>query len=281
MQNDTPRIPKPNEAIGVILFTYIFAMLISLLYNFLFGPASQFWESSAFQFAEILVFIPIFIYMKMRHYAFSTTLRWRAIPLKVVGISLVIGLSITLLIAELDTLIALVFPVPDVLRKTIENLMRVESPSELLLIFTSSVLVAGIFEEMLFRGFFQQAFEHSRLDLTYSIFMTALVFSLFHIPWWYLQTTVFGIILGVMAWKSNSILPGAIVHAVNNALNILFINVDSSHYPWLEWKGHISPPILVAAGAAIYWGFQKLYQHYDTLPKEMPGEENPMNDEIN
>jgi membrane protease YdiL (CAAX protease family) len=250
------------------MFTYIFAMLISVVYNSFFSTDGQFFESKAFQVAEFLVFIPIFVYLKIRHYPFSATLRWRAIPLNVVGISLVIGLSITLLITELDYLISLVFPVPEILMKTIENLMRVNSTSELLLVFTSTVLVAGIFEEMLFRGFFQQAFENSQMDLTYSIFLTALVFSLFHIPWWYLQTTIFGIILGVMAWKSNSILPGAIVHAVNNALNILFINVDSSHYRWLEWKGHISPWILVVAAVAIYWGFQKLYQHYDRAKKQ-------------
>lgn len=263
MQNDVYKPPKPNEAIGIILFTYIFAMLISIVHTTFFATDSNIYESKAFQFAEILVFIPIFAYLKIRKYPFAATLRWRAIPLNIVGISFVIGICITLLIAELDYLVSLVFPVPELLLSTIKNLMRVTTATELILVFTSAVLVAGIFEEMLFRGFFQQAFENSRMDLTYAIFLTALVFSLFHIPWWYLQTTVFGIILGVMAWKSNSILPGAIVHAVNNGLNIFFINVDTENYWWLEWNGHVSPPLLLLAAVGIYWGFQKLYQHYD------------------
>jgi len=271
-QNEQP-FPKPTEAIAVVFFTYIFTIGISLLHSLFSEMPGQLPESKAFQFMEIVVFIPFFIYLFIRKFPLTTTLRLRLVPLNVVAYSVVVGVSITFLIAELDYLIGLIFPLPEELLQSIEQLMTANSFSELVIIFTSAVLFAGIFEEMLFRGFFQQAFENSKMDLTTAIFFTSLIFALFHIPWWYVQTTIFGIIIGVMAWKSESILPGVIVHAINNAINIFLINVDEKHYQWLEWKGHISPPILAVAALGIYWGIQKLYQHYEQPPAPVEGDE--------
>lgn len=257
------RIPSAKEALGVVFFTFVFSAVISLIHSHWFEMEGKLVETKEFQLAEMFVFIPLLIYLYIRKYPLQETLRLKMIPSRVAGYSLLIGLSATLLIAELDYLVSLIFPVPSYLRDAIEGLMTAQSVSDVLIIFISAVLLAGLLEELLFRGFLQRALEHSRMDITQAVFFTALMFSLFHIPWWYIQTTVFGVILGVMAWKSQSVLPAVIVHAVNNALNLILINVEPEQYAWLEWKGHVSPPILIVAGLGIYWGFRQLYRHYD------------------
>ena len=253
-------IPRPGEAGIVLLLTLGFAFIVTLISQHLMPRDTLLIQSKLFHFSEILAFVPLFIYVGMRRFSFRTVLRLQPISGTTTLLSIFIGLCATLLLAELDSLVSFVFPLPAEIEKTIEAMMHVSNISEFLLVFTSGVVVAGLGEEMLFRGFVQQALENSRVDITTAILMTSVIFALFHIPWWYLQTTLMAIILGVMAWKSNSILPGAIVHAINNGLNMIVVNTDEQHLGWLIWhENHIHPILLLAAAIGIYWGFKKFY----------------------
>ncbi|MCK5738022.1 CPBP family intramembrane metalloprotease [bacterium] len=263
MKFEKPGMPRPIEAGIVLLLTLGFAFIITLISQRLIPPDTLFTHSKLFHFSEILAFVPLFIYVGIRRFSLRKVLRIQPITGSTTLLSIIIGLCATLLLAELDSLINLVFPLPAEIEKAIETMMRISTTGEFLLVLTSGVVVAGLCEEMLFRGFVQQAAENSRTDVTTAILLTSVIFALFHIPWWYLQTTVIGIILGVMAWKSNSILPGAIVHGINNGLNMIFINADEHYLKWIIWhENHIHPVLLLAAAVGIYWGFKEFYKIY-------------------
>ncbi|MFQ6116440.1 MAG: hypothetical protein ACE5NG_20465, partial [bacterium] len=67
--------------------------------------------------------------------------------------------------------------------------------------------------------------------------------------------------LGLMAWKSDSILPAAIVHGMNNGISIYFANVNEAQIGWYLWKGHVAPFILLLSGILAVMGFKLFYRY--------------------
>jgi membrane protease YdiL (CAAX protease family) len=144
------------------------------------------------------------------------------------------------------------------------------------MIILTTVLAAGIFEEMLFRGFVQNAFEPYHRILT-AITISAAIFAANHAaPWLFLQVFLFGFCLGWLAWRSNSIIPGAVAHGLNNLLAVLFFNFKMTP-SWLFWEsakprlgdGHVHPFFLLVAAAAIYFGYQ-LFNRFCEEETEIP-----------
>ena len=90
----------------------------------------------------------------------------------------------------------------------------------ILSIITTAVL-PGICEEITYRGLGMQMFE-SAGDDKFKILMTALLFGLGH--QFILQTGyafVAGLVLGYLAVKTRSIIPGIIVHFINNCISVI------------------------------------------------------------
>lgn len=115
--------------------------------------------------------------------------------------------------------------------------------STALLLF-AAVVGAAYCEEMIIRGLFQQAFEQ-RLRAVWAILISSAVFSLIHInPWGGIQIFIIAIALGVIAWKTDSIVPTIIIHGLNNFIVILFNNIPEDQLVWYGTKtevhGHIS-----------------------------------------
>lgn len=74
---------------------------------------------------------------------------------------------------------------------------------------------------------------------------------------------IFGIILGVIAWKSDSIIPSIIIHAINNSVALLITNINPKNFDWYLYKDHVSIPILITAILATVFGFKLFYQFCD------------------
>lgn len=87
-----------------------------------------------------------------------------------------------------------------------------------LLPFLSVALAAPVVEEVIFRGLIQ-----SRLALALpgwpAVVLSALLFALCHgQPVWMGYAFVLGMVLGIMAWRTGSILPSILTHIVFNAI---------------------------------------------------------------
>jgi len=79
-------------------------------------------------------------------------------------------------------------------------------------------ILAPIAEEIGFRGILMGGLLRMRCKPWVAIIISALVFAYFHGT--YLQllgTTVFGIITGWLYWRTKSLIPGMIIHMVNNS----------------------------------------------------------------
>ena len=78
----------------------------------------------------------------------------------------------------------------------------------------------GICEEILFRGFLQTTFEKYMKPWT-AILLAAFLFGAFHLSIYRLiPTTILGVIMGWLCYRSGSIFPAMLAHMLNNAFSI-------------------------------------------------------------
>jgi membrane protease YdiL (CAAX protease family) len=106
----------------------------------------------------------------------------------------------------------------------IEGLEQLEKQPMILAIFgVMAITVAPLFEELLFRGFLQPLFSRT-FGVVAGILLTAALFGGLHAPeykfvWQYaVAVSVVGVVLGIVRYRTNSIIPSTVMHACYNAV---------------------------------------------------------------
>jgi|GEM_PF-244547 len=90
---------------------------------------------------------------------------------------------------------------------------------------------AGICEEVLFRGVIQRGFE--KLGAARSIFITAFLFGLMHMDFQrFLGTFILGVLMGYLAYKSDSIFSSMFAHFANNSIAVCltFVSLKATEF---------------------------------------------------
>ncbi len=109
-------------------------------------------------------------------------------------------------------------------------------------------IVPAVCEEWFFRGFLLRALLKHKSKWT-AILISALVFGLFHVLSnsvvaldRLVPTTLIGIILGYLSYKSGSIIPGIILHSIHNGV-IAFLSYYQPQLSQFEWFPDAAEPI--------------------------------------
>ena len=243
--------------IGSMLFGGFFGALIVLA---LVNPArpDPGLPRWAIVLSEALILLPLALVIQRRRLPPVVVFRLRGVSPGTLRDTVLIGLGASVLIDELDRLVALVFPLPENIARGMEFL-TFATPLEALLVVGGAVLVAPLVEELVFRGFFQGQLEQGYRDATKAVLFSAALFMILHFnPWWSLQIYLLGVILGYLAWRTASIWPAVVVHAVNNSLAVWFANVTEDSLAWYAPGGHVSLVWLLLAAMMAYFGFRSL-----------------------
>ncbi|MEE4312626.1 MAG: type II CAAX endopeptidase family protein [candidate division KSB1 bacterium] len=263
MENNRSRIPDQNQALFIIVITgamIIFGAMISILLGL---------QKSQFLLIEGMTILPALVYAIRKKFSLVETFRLKAIQPNILITSILLGLALSVLADEADRLIAIFFPMPDAFQDILKQAMEFNGAAELISLVFSAVILAGVCEEMLFRGFVQKSFEHA-FDVTKAIMLTSLIFAVVHLnPWWTIQIIIFAIFLGVMAWKSDSIYPSIIAHSTNNALALIFSNVEDADISWYLSGDHVDPFVIIAALIVMVIGFQQFYRYCDEQKRQI------------
>ncbi|MDZ7372468.1 MAG: CPBP family intramembrane metalloprotease [candidate division KSB1 bacterium] len=210
--------------------------------------------------SEALVIVPAWIYVARSRLDGRTVFRLRRVPVQALWLSLGIGVAAALLGHELDVLVEQIFPMPLELQKQMEAMLRAKGIADGIILVVAIVGLAGVLEEMLFRGMLLASLE-ARVDVTRAVLFSALLFAFFHLnPWTAVQILLFGVILGVLAWRSQSVLPAALVHATNNAFEFAVLNLGEDRLRPLFVGKHVSPVLLLLAAVALYLGLRDFYR---------------------
>ncbi len=248
--------PSLNVALILVLVTFLLMLVAGLLSLALRG-------NTVVLLSEGLVIVPAWLYVRHSGYSAREVFRLRKIPAQAVWAAGLVGVGATVLGDELDRFVQTLFPMPEEIAKGVEQMLRVHSWSDGVVVFVAIVGLAGLLEEMLFRGLLLGALERT-FDVTRAVMLSALLFAFFHLnPWTAVQILVFGVVLGVLAWRSNSVYPAALVHGMNNGFEFAVLNLGEAKLSWLYFRGHVSPVALLAAGVLLYYGFRLFYQVFE------------------
>ena len=250
---------KPQAAFAVV-FISIFSAFLSG--GIIVGLGLYFPEYSqkTFTFISFIVgqsfmLIPLISFLISKKEPLIKRLRINPVSSETIKLTTVFSIGLIILSDEFDRLIQVFIPSPNYI-VDLNNLLQPESVFGYILLIIAIAIIAPIGEELLFRGFLQQFLEQHWKDITRAILITSLFFSIIHMnPYWFIQIYILGIMLGFLSWKTNSIFPPLILHALNNGTALLFSFIDPEKSSWYLWNNHVAPWILLLAIVLVYTGF--------------------------
>jgi sodium transport system permease protein len=147
-------------------------------------------------------------------------------------------LALTPVVNELRRLVEWLFPVSSIVKASLGQMMgQTPNLATALAVFA---LAPAICEELAFRGFILSGLEREHRTRS-AILLSALMFGFLHVLLSLFQqlfnATLLGIVLGLLAVRSQSIVPGMIFHFINNALAVSLTEIVSAEWakPYVGW----------------------------------------------
>jgi membrane protease YdiL (CAAX protease family) len=261
------KIPEPVEALIVLIVSFFIIIFITLLISF--GSSLLPFSDSSEQNIELLYiilgiffFIIPYIYTKKREYDIQLIFRFNPVSKDIILISTIIGITITIVGDELDRLVQILIPLPDWIVEQTKYLIA-DSTLDWILIISGAIIIAAFSEELLFRGFLQVSLE-KKGDPNRAVILSSIAWTIIHMnPYWAIQIFIMGVIIGFLAWRTNSVIPCIIVHGMNNFIAVLFINFQlDKKISWYLMGDHVSPVLLVISLYGLIWGIKMLTRMY-------------------
>ncbi len=264
--------PEPVEALILVLAVFAGLIVLAAVYAFVsstvISPESIEKNTRLFFIfgGSLFLIIPL-LYSRAKKYPIQSLFRFNPVSREVIFLSVTTGISLSIVGDELDRLLSRIIPIPDWILEQMRPLV-VEGWTDWALVIGGAVFVAAIAEEGLFRGFFQVTLE-KKGDATRAVMLSSLTWTIIHMnPYWAIQIFLMGIIMGFLAWRTDSIIPSIIVHGTNNFLALIFINYKIDEKAgWYLWGEHVSPIVVIAALATLVLSIRQISQFYQQVPE--------------
>ncbi len=227
------REPLPTGAQALLCFALMLSSAWFLtLYLSGQGLASS-WKSIVAGQAFILI-IPVAMTSLLTS-APRRTLRlyWPRPRYLILAMGLVLALNP--LVNELRPVVEALFPLSKTVQAAFERMLKENAPTLGMALLLLAVIPA-ICEEFAFRGFILSGMQHGHSTRT-AIVLSALLFGFLHVLMSIFQqlfnATLLGLVLGLLAIRSGSILPGILFHAVNNGLAVAMGYASDDVKAWM------------------------------------------------
>lgn len=257
----------PATATGLLVASVIFGYTVTLLFA-LAGIMSSSTDTGktvgdiilkiGLLVGTICFAVPAYWFTRRQNKSIKDTFRFHPVSSKTIILSCILALGLVVVTdtidrwiapminSYLDSTIGALSPelMSDKILEKMKEEFKITGFMSGTLLILAAVFAAGICEEMLIRGMFQGALEN-KINAAWAVVVSSLVFSFIHInPWGGVQIFVIAIFLGVIAWRTGSIIPTIIIHAMNNFLVILFNNLDPETLTWYGDEQHIEPGMI-------------------------------------
>ena len=244
---------SPGRAGMIVFFSILLFMIIGVMGR-LFAESiwGQVEWKSPFMVVEIFIVIPAILIIRKYRFPLKAAFRLNPVSLDIMIWSFMVGISLAILGDQLDRIIQSWYPMPVELLEQLELTFQTTYAVDFITLFLIGTAGAGICEEVLFRGFFQKILE-KRMHIIAAIIFPAVLFGIIHVlPWLIFQITILGVVLGLIAWRTDSVYPTILIHAVNNAIAILFLKFATPKVESLYLKNEFVDSKIVLVSIAIF-----------------------------
>lgn len=114
-----------------------------------------------------------------------------------------------------------------------------------------TAIIAPILEEILFRGIVMKGLLNNKVNPISAIIISALVFGIMHFnPWQFAGASLLGLVLGLVYYKTKSLLMPILLHAFNNLVSAILMLVCQSESFSEVFK--INPELLLVIGIVLF-----------------------------
>ncbi|ANF49438.1 CAAX protease [Chryseobacterium glaciei] len=148
------------------------------------------------------------------------------------------------------------------------DLMNQLTDDPVVMIITA-VIMAPIFEEIIFRGIIQKGLMNKGVEPWKAILFSSIIFGVVHAnPWQFVGAILLGCVLGLVYYKTKSLLLPMLLHGFNNLCSSLLITYTKNESFAEAFK--VSEWIILAIGIVLfslfYYLFMKKYKvHYSEI----------------
>lgn len=148
------------------------------------------------------------------------------------------------------------------------DLMNQLTDDPVVMIITA-VIMAPIFEEIIFRGIIQKGLMNKGIEPWKAILFSSIIFGIVHAnPWQFVGAVLLGCVLGLVYYKTKSLLLPMLLHGFNNLCSSLLITYTKNESFAEAFK--VSEWIILAIGIVLfslfYYLFMKKYKvHYSEI----------------
>lgn len=250
-------------AFGIVGLCILLSLVIGASVIFLFSPdpaeeSSPLITALALFTGQTLMAIPVLIYFSSRKQPLLKSIRFTTVPGNTLFYTLVSGLGLLILFDEIDRILTYFIQLPEPLFD-LSPYLKAEAPLTAIMLVLTMVVFAPVGEEIVFRGFLQRILEKTWKDPTRAVLVTSMFFALIHLnPFWLIQIYMWGVVLGYLAFHTGSIIPGILLHGLNNGASILINSSGADIGSFYTWKGHVSPIFILCGVLCLSYGFKKI-----------------------
>ncbi|HUK66736.1 MAG TPA: type II CAAX endopeptidase family protein [Anaeromyxobacteraceae bacterium] len=185
------------------------------------------------------------------------------------GLALLAGVAGSLAGDALMALETLLLPARWVSNFDLSRLFETGSPISRVGLALGAVLLAPFCEEVAFRGFVLNSLR-SRHPARIAILGSAVLFSIMHLdPVRFVALLGLGVLYGWLAWRSGSVWPSMLAHAVNNALGVALLTTGPppARAPGgSDWGEAVTPAIVLAVSACALYPLLLAYRRKTPTP---------------
>ena len=250
-------------AFGIVFLSVLSALIIGSIFgaldpSILSGAKPGIQTYFAMFIGQGFLVVPVMVFLLRKKYPLAKSLRFNAVSNKTLISTVFLSLGAVILSNEINLLIDMVIPMPDSFLQ-VEAILTPDNPLSFALLIFTIVILAPVGEEILFRGFLQKYLENAWADITRAILFSSLFFAVIHFnPYWMIQIYFLGVLLGFLAWRTNSIIPCILFHVIINGTSLFFTSMGESFESLILWHEHINPIILLIGGTLFWLGFKQL-----------------------
>lgn len=265
--------------VGQALLCAVTILLVKFFAGFAVGLPTTFGGFAGQTIIVLLatVLMPAVLMAMMLSRRPDWSLKLRACRPSWVAAAVLLAICLNPLHTWLSSAVMTVYPMNQSVQQLQEVLGRVlASAPSLPWILLVLAIVPAVFEELAFRGFILSGFQRMRSPIA-AILLSSFFFALAHAVF---QQSVLafisGSLLGVLAWRTGSVLPAIAYHAVHNSMSILLGEVSYGGWGVFRWLVYETEQgvvayrllpglLLLLTGAALLgWLFRS------TRPRELP-----------